>query len=67
VAEVPWFVQARAEEAEERPHGGCSSSQVEQRGSANLLSVGTADPGPKEWHGAASGKSQVRKRFFSRR
>ena len=25
--EVPWFIQPRAEEAEERPHGGCSSSQ----------------------------------------
>jgi len=38
-AEVPWFVQSRAEQAEGRPQGGCSSSRGEWRGRAELRSL----------------------------
>ena len=37
-AEVPGCAQPRAEQAEGRPHGGCSSSQGAE-GSAELCSV----------------------------
>ena len=57
VAEVLWFVQPRAEEAEGKPHGGLQLWKP--HGGLQLLTGSNGDstelcsPGPKEEHGAA--------------
>ena len=48
MAEIPWFVQPRAEEAEGKPHGGLQLLTGSNGDSTELCS-----PGPKEEHGAA--------------
>ena len=65
----PWFAQPRAEEAEGRPHGGCSSSWGERRGSTELCSLvtnkRTQGKGMKLWQKRV--RLDVRKRYYTRR
>jgi len=58
VAEVPWLVQRKAEQAEGKCHGGCSSSQGVEGQCWGLFCVTATGPEGTAWRGA-------RKRFFT--